>query len=201
MQNWVADILQQLGYVGLALLMLAENLFPPIPSELIMPLAGYLAAREQMLLWGVIAAGTLGSVAGSLPLYAAGRRLGKQRAIRWADDHGRWLTVCGRHVERAIAWLDRHGAWAVFLARLVPGLRSLIAVPAGIARMNLALFLALTTLGSAIWCSALAAAGLWLGRRFDQVDDVVGLASNVVLGGVVLLYAWRVARGKGRRRE
>jgi membrane protein DedA with SNARE-associated domain len=200
MDNWVADILQQLGYVGLALLMLIENVFPPIPSELIMPLAGYLAAKKELLFAGVVIAGTAGSVLGALPLYYGGRRLGAKRAIDFADRHGRWLTLSGKHVERATQWLDRHGTWAIFFGRLIPGIRSLISIPAGIARMNFALFLLLTTLGSAIWSTLLAGAGYWLGSRFERVDDIVGVVSNSILVIVVLAYLWRVANGKARKR-
>lgn len=200
MDNWVAAVLQKLGEAGLALLMLLENLFPPIPSELIMPLAGYLVARGDMTFAGVVLAGTAGSVTGALLLYAFGRRLGKQRVVAWADRHGRWLTICGDHIERATAWLERHGTWAIFFGRLVPGLRSLISIPAGIARMNLGVFLLLTTLGSAIWCSLLAGAGYLLGAGFDKVDEVLGIVSNALLIGIAALYLWRVARGKGRRR-
>jgi len=200
MDNWVAGVLQKLGEFGLALLMLLENVFPPIPSELIMPLAGYLVARDEMTFLGVVLAGTAGSVAGALVLYGFGRRLGKQRVVDWADRHGRWLTICGDHIERATAWLDRHGTWAIFFGRLVPGLRSLISIPAGIARMNLGAFLLLTTLGSALWCTLLAGAGYLLGSNFEKVDSVLGTVSNAILIGVVALYLWRVARGKGRRR-
>jgi membrane protein DedA with SNARE-associated domain len=200
MDNWVADILQQLGYVGLALLMFLENVFPPIPSELIMPLAGYLVATGKFTLVGVILAGTAGSVAGALPLYYAGRKLGAQRAAEFADRHGRWLTLSGKHIRKTTAWLERHGTAAVFFGRLVPGVRSLISIPAGIARMNLAVFLLLTTLGSAIWTTLLAGAGYWLGSRFEQVDAVVGYVSNAILVAVVLVYVWRVARGKAAKR-
>ncbi len=201
MDNWVAGILQQLGYLGLAFLMFLENVFPPIPSELIMPLAGYLVARGEMTFVGVVVAGTLGSVAGALPLYWFGRKLGRQRVIDFADRHGRWLTISGRHIVRATDWLDRHGTWAVFFARLVPGVRSLISIPAGIARQNFALFLTLTTLGSALWSGLLAAAGYWLGSSFEKVETFVGPVSNAILIAVVVLYLWRVATGRGQRKE
>jgi membrane protein DedA with SNARE-associated domain len=174
--------------------------FPPIPSELIMPLAGYLVATGKLTLVGVIIAGTAGSVAGALPLYYAGRRLGAQRAAEFADRHGRWLTLSGKHVRGATRWLERYGTAAVFFGRLIPGVRSLISIPAGIARMNLALFLLLTTLGSAIWSSLLAGAGYWLRSRFEQVDSVVGYVSNSILLLVLLAYVWRVARGKAAKR-
>jgi membrane protein DedA with SNARE-associated domain len=199
MDNWVADVLQQLGYLGLLLLMFLENVFPPIPSELIMPLAGYLVAKGELSFLGVVLAGTAGSVLGAVPLYWLGYRLGRTRMIHWADRHGRWLTIRGAHIERAIAWLDRHGRWAIFLGRLVPGLRSLISIPAGIARLSFAPFLALTALGSLLWSTLLATAGYLLGAGFDEVEHVLSPVSNAVLIGVLLLYAWRVASGRGRQ--
>jgi membrane protein DedA with SNARE-associated domain len=200
MDNWVEDILQQLGYLGLAFLMFLENVFPPIPSELIMPLAGFLVAKGELNYAGVVLAGTVGSVIGALPLYWLGRKLGKQRVIDWADRHGRWLTISGKHIERATAWLDRHGTKAIFFGRLIPGVRSLISVPAGIARMNFGVFLALTTLGSALWSALLAGAGYLLGSSFEKVESVVGPVSNAILVGVAMLYLWRVATGRGRKR-
>ena len=199
MDNWVAEILQQLGYLGLVYLMFVENIFPPIPSELIMPLAGYLVAKGELTYAGVVLAGTAGSVAGALPLYALGRRLGRQRVIDWADRHGRWLTISGHHIEKATAWLDRHGTWAIFFGRLVPGVRSLISIPAGIARLNFPLFLLLTTLGSALWSALLAGAGYLLGSSFDKVEDVLSPVSNAILVGVALVYLWRVVTGRGLR--
>ena len=199
MDNWVTDILQQLGYLGLAFLMFVENVFPPIPSELIMPLAGFMVAKGELSFVGVVIAGTAGSVVGALPLYYFGRKLGKQRMIEWADAHGRWLTISGRHIERVTAWLDGHGTWAIFFGRLVPGVRSLISIPAGIARMNFGLFLLLTTLGSALWSALLAGAGFLLGSNFEAVEKFVGPVSNAILIGIALLYVWRVARGKGKR--
>ena len=201
MDNWVTDILTQLGYLGLAFLMFLENVFPPIPSELIMPLAGFLVAKGDLTFAGVVLAGTAGSVAGALPLYWMGRKLGKQRVVDWADAHGRWLTISGKHIERATAWLDRHGTWAIFFGRLIPGVRSLISIPAGIARMNLGVFLLLTTLGSALWSALLAGAGYLLGSSFEKVETVVGPVSNGILVAVLLVYLYRVATGRGRKRS
>ena len=201
MDTWVTDILAQAGYLGLAFLMFLENVFPPIPSELIMPLAGFLVAKGELTFAGVVLAGTAGSVAGALPLYWMGRKLGKRRVIEWADRHGRWLTISGKHIERATAWLDRHGTWAILFARLIPGVRSLISIPAGIARMNLGVFLVLTTIGSALWSALLAGAGYLLGSSFEKVEGVVGPVSNAIIAGVALLYLYRVATGRGRKRS
>jgi membrane protein DedA with SNARE-associated domain len=123
--------METLGYAGVAFLMFLENVFPPIPSELIMPLAGFSAARGEMTLWGVIVAGSVGSVLGQYPLYYLGRAVGPERLHRWADRHGKWLTVSGKDIEKAREWLNRRGPIAVLLCRLVPGVRSLISIPRG----------------------------------------------------------------------
>lgn len=198
MLEWITGLLGSLGYAGVTFLMFLENVFPPIPSELIMPLAGFTAAQGKLSLVGVIVAGTLGSVLGALPLYYLGRRLGADRLRALADRHGRWLTLDGDDIDRAIAWLDRHGRAAVFFGRLVPGVRSLISVPAGIDRMGLAPFLLFTTLGSGIWTGVLAWLGHLLGGRYQEVERYLNPVSYVVLGIVLAGYLWRVARHRGR---
>lgn len=199
MGKWVMDLVQSGGYLGIVFLMFIENVFPPIPSELIMPLAGFLASSDKLSLFGVIVAGTIGSVLGSLPLYYLGRKLGEKRLKQFADRHGRWLTLCGRDIERAKRWFDRHGGITVLFCRLVPGLRSLIAFPAGIARMNLPLFLFYTTIGSALWTALLAYLGYFLGRNFREVERYLDPVTWVVIGIVVAGYFYRVIRHEGSR--
>jgi membrane protein DedA with SNARE-associated domain len=189
------------GYPALLFLMFLENVFPPIPSELIMPLAGYMVTRGQLSFLGVLLAGTAGSVLGALPLYYAGRKLGEERLKKLADRHGRWVTVSRDEIEKAKGWFDRHGGAAVLLCRLVPGVRSLISIPAGIARMNLAAFLAYTTAGSAVWTALLAYLGYFLGGRFKKVEEYLDPISYVVLGGLVVMYGLRVIRHKGERKD
>ena len=194
MHDWVTGFLTQTGYLGVTLLMFAENLFPPIPSELIMPLAGFHAADGTLQLPLVIAAGTLGSVLGALPWYAAGRWLGQWRLERWAAEHGRWLTLKPDDVKRTQAMFGRHCGKAVLIGRLVPAVRTLISVPAGVARMPLPRFLLFTTLGSLVWVGALAVAGHALGREYEAVARYVGPVSNAILGLLVALYVYRVIR-------
>jgi membrane protein DedA with SNARE-associated domain len=202
MVNWVMKMMYSAGAPAIALLMFIENVFPPIPSELIMPLAGYMVAQGKLSLLGIIVAGTIGSVLGALPLYYLGRKVGEKRLKELADRHGRWVTVSGCEIDKAKHWFDRHGGAAVFFCRLVPGVRSLISIPAGIAKMNLAAFLAYTTIGSAIWTGLLAWLGYILGSRFRQVEEYLDPASYVVLGGLVVAYVWRVVRhGKGNQRQ
>jgi membrane protein DedA with SNARE-associated domain len=197
MHAWIIGIIHNRGYAGLVWLAILETAFPPIPSELIMPLGGYLASRGSLTLAGVIAAGTLGSVIGALLLYGASRWFGEQRLKSFADRHGRWLTLTPRDVERASAWFGRYGTWAVFACRVMPGLRSLISIPAGLQRMNLLKFTLATALGSLLWTGLLAYAGFILGANFAQIGDYIGPVSDAVIAGIVVVYVWRVVRHKG----
>lgn len=201
MASWVIRMIHSAGTPAIALLMFIENVFPPIPSELIMPLAGYMVTRGQLSMIAVIAAGTIGSVLGALPLYYLGRKVGAKRMKELAERHGRWVTVSPDEIERAKGWFDRHGGMAVLLCRLVPGVRSLISIPAGIDKMNLAAFLAYTTVGSAIWTALLAWLGHALGSNFEKVGEYLDPVSWVVLGGLLAMYVWRVVRHKGEDRR
>jgi len=197
MGQWIIDFVSRTGALAVFLLTLLETVFPPIPSELIMPLAGYLASRGDMTLTGAIVGGTLGSVLGALALYWLGLRYGQRRLLEFADRHGRWLTLSRDDLVRASEWFSRHGSWAVFVCRLIPGLRSLISIPAGIQRMPLLVFVLVTALGSAIWTALLVYMGYVLGRNFEQVGEYVGVISEVVIGLIVVMYLWRVVRRKG----
>jgi membrane protein DedA with SNARE-associated domain len=174
--------------------MFLENVFPPIPSELIVPLAGYMTRQEKLTLWGIILAGTLGSLLGALLLYYVGRKLGYERTRELARRRGRWLTISECDVERAKQWFDRHGASAVFLCRLVPGIRSLISVPAGIGSMPMHTFVVFTTAGSAVWTAVLAGLGYLLARNFKKVDQYLDPVSWVIVGAVAIVYIVRVVR-------
>ncbi len=193
------DLIYATGYFGIGLLMFIENVFPPIPSEIIMALAGYMVTQGKLSFVGVVVAGTVGSVLGALPFYYLGRVISEDRLKRLADKHGRWLTVSREDIERATSWFDRHGGLAVFFCRLVPGIRSLISIPAGIDRMNLVAFLAYTTIGAAIWTALLAYLGYLLGSNFREVGDYLDPVSWVVFGIIAVLYVVRVVRFKRRR--
>ncbi len=186
------------GYFGIVFLMFVENVFPPIPSEFIMPLAGFMAGEDKFSLIGVIIAGTLGSVLGALPLYYLGAKLGEEKLKKFAARHGRWLTLTPEDIDRADDWFDRHGAKAVLFCRLVPGIRSFVSIPAGFNRMNLASFLFFTFLGSAVWTSFLAYAGYFLGTNFRQIGEYLDVATYIVFGLVIALYLWRVFNYKKR---
>jgi len=174
--------------------MFLENVFPPIPSEVIMPLAGFGAADGQYSLVFVIAAGLAGTMLGALFWYSLARKVGDARLRRWADRHGRWITLSGDDIAALEKWFCRHGTWAVPLAHLVPGLRTLISIPAGIFAMPLPRFLALTALGAGVWTGALAAAGYILGERFAGVEKYMGPVSTAIMAALLALYVWRVIR-------
>ncbi|MGE0743839.1 MAG: DedA family protein [Rhodospirillales bacterium] len=193
MLDRIAAFVGESGYAGIALLMLAENLFPPIPSELIMPMAGYAAARGELNLYLAIAAGTAGSLLGAAFWYGVGWWVGSARLKRWAARHGRLLTVTPEEIDRACAWFDRHGGAAVLVGRVVPGVRTFISVPAGIAAMPAARFAAWTALGTAAWTSALAIAGYVLGEQYGTAARWVDRAAVAVAGLCVAGYAYRVA--------
>ncbi|MEX2628847.1 MAG: DedA family protein [Tistlia sp.] len=193
MFDWLTGIVQGGGYLGIALLMFAENLFPPIPSELIMPLAGFNAARGQSELVWVILAGSLGSLAGALFWYGIGRWIGCPRLKRWSARHGRLLTLEPEEVERSYEWFRRHGGLAVFLCRLLPGLRTLISVPAGMARMPLLPFLLYSTAGTVLWTAFLTLAGYWLESGYHVVADYLDPVSTAVVVLLLLGYLYRVA--------
>lgn len=190
--DWIVSTLGQWGYTGIALLMFLENLFPPIPSELIMPLAGFTAARGDLSLVLVIVAGVVGSVVGALPWYYAGKLLGEVRMAALAARYGRLMTVSPGDVHNAVQWFDRHGWVAVLFGRLLPAIRTLISVPAGIARMKMLPFLIYTTVGSAFWTAFLAVSGYLLESKYELVQDYIDPISKIVVAAVVLAYLYRL---------
>jgi membrane protein DedA with SNARE-associated domain len=198
--DWITGF-ENIGTLGIALLMFAENVFPPIPSELIMPLAGFSAAQGERNLLMVIIAGSIGSLLGALLWYYIGKKIGAERLERWAAKHGRWLTLSPKEVEQSCAWFNRHGGKAVFIGRLIPAVRTLISVPAGIAGMPLGSFLVYSTAGTIIWTALLATAGYLLESQYDKVAHWMNPISNVVIGLIILGYLYRVVRFRRRHDE
>jgi membrane protein DedA with SNARE-associated domain len=192
MADWIIGTIESTGYFGIAFLMFLENVFPPIPSEFIMPLAGFMTSKEEQTLPGVVLAGTIGSVLGALALYYAGYFIGEGRLNRLIDKYGRWLTISLEDLERAKGWFAKHGRLAVLVCRLIPGIRSLISIPAGIARMPLVSFLFYTAIGSAFWTAMLAYGGYVLGDKFQQVEKYLNPVSYVVLLAIALIYVKRL---------
>lgn len=192
MFDWITGVIEGSGYLGITLLMLLEHVFPPIPSELIMPLAGYVASQEDLALSGVILAGTLGSVAGTTLWYWAGTRLGAQRVRNFVCRRGRWVALTASDIDRTAQWFERHGESAVLIGRIIPTVRSLISLPAGIACMPFRRYLVFTLIGSTLWTALLAIAGYMLGGRYDQVGDWVNPVSTVVFIAIAVAYVYRV---------
>jgi membrane protein DedA with SNARE-associated domain len=180
------------GYLMVAAMMFLENVFPPIPSELVMPLAGYAAQQGDMNIWLVVLFGTLGSLGGALFWYYVGLWLGCDRLKRFAQRHGRLLTLTPDEIDQADAWFDSHGASAVFFGRLIPTVRTLISVPAGISDMTLRRFLVYTAAGTVLWTGILAFSGWFLGSQYEVVGAYLGPVSNVVAAVIILTYIYRV---------
>jgi membrane protein DedA with SNARE-associated domain len=194
MADWITSFIAGGGYWAIMLLMALENVFPPIPSELIMPFAGAAAGRGDLDFALVVAAGTIGSLAGTLPWYWVGYRLGSRRLKRWTDRHGRWITISTGDVERAEHWFKRNGHWAVAGGRLVPALRTVISAPAGVTGMRFVDFLLWSAAGTVVWSAALAAIGLVLDSRHDQVAQWLNPVTTAILVTVLLTWIWRVVR-------
>jgi len=192
MTDWIIGIITDLGYVGIFLVMLAESIFPPIPSELIIPFAGFAAANGDLNLFGVLATATFGAVVGMLPWYFAGRMFGLPR-IKWLADHyGRLLTMNAEEINVAVGFFRRFGPVIVLFGRLMPIIRTLISIPAGLAAMPLALFLLASTTGALIWNTFLTLAGYILHEHYEMIEVVLDPLSYLVLAAVVGIYLFRV---------
>ena len=161
--EWVTSVIEALGYPGLTVLVALENVFPPIPSEVILPLAGFLTGQNRFSFPLVLIATTLGSLLGALVLYGIGMAVGQRRVRLLVERYGHWALLSPDDLTRAEQWFDRHGSVAVLTGRLVPVVRSLVSIPAGYRRMPLGQFLLLTGAGSALWNGALVALGWALG--------------------------------------
>lgn len=190
----LAELISKGGYPGIVLLTFLETIFPPLPSELFMPLAGFVASRGTLSLPGVIAAGTLGSLAGAWFWYAVGRAIGLDRARELAARHGRWLTLHPRDIDRGNAWFERYGGAVVLFGRMMPAIRSVVSVPAGIAHMPMARFLALSAVGTVIWTSLLMTAGYKLGADYGRVAIWAEPFSNLVIAFLIGIYVVRLIR-------
>lgn len=183
------DLMESIGGVGAGLLVAAENLFPPIPSEAILPIAGFAAAQGVITLWGAILWTTAGSVIGALALFWLGRAIGREKLVRILD---RMPLMKVEDLERTERWFARHGDKAVFLGRMVPVFRSLISVPAGFTGMAVWKFTVLTTLGSLLWNTAFVLAGYVLGANWPVIEPYVGVAEKIVIGLVVVALVYFV---------
>ena len=199
MQDWVIRLIDWGGYAGVFLLSLVETIILPLPSELILPIAGMRAANGPLDLGGVIFASTAGSMTGNVIWYWAARSIGLARLRRFVDLYGRWLAIDWRDIERVGQLFHRFGPAIVFSGRLVPGVRTFVSIPAGLVRMKWLAFAFWSTIGTFLFAAALAGAGYFAGSRLSWVEALAGPVSSAVVGGIVFLYVWRQLSW-GRRR-
>ena len=213
--NWVQDVINQFGYLGVALLVVIENVFPPIPSEIVLPFAGFVAqqgasavnatagaAQSDTTVVGMMIAATVGSVVGALILYFVSAAIGPERLRGFVERFGKWFGVKSSDLVRAEEWFDRRSVAAVLVGRCVPLIRSIVSIPAGFRRMKLTSFVVLTAIGSAVWNIALIGAGAVLGDQWERVGEYVGVFQWLVIAVVLLLLVrFVVSRLKNRRRK
>lgn len=204
MTEWIIGFIESGGYVAIAALMMLENVFPPIPSELVLPFAGYVAATGKLNPIGVLVAAVIGALLGALPWYWAGRKLGHGGLKAFASRHGRLLTMSPDDVDRAQEWFRRHGPASVAFGRLVPAVRSVISMPAGVARLPVWKFLLWSLIGTTVWSALLLSAGWILKGSYEQAQQTIEWVTRAVVAAMVLWYLWRVAtfgRRHGKRGE
>jgi membrane protein DedA with SNARE-associated domain len=201
MAEWVIGVIGELGYFGVALLMLAENLFPPLPSELIMPFAGFLAAKGELNPVLVVAAGAFGSLLGALPWYVVGRKVGADRLRRLAEQHGRWIALTPEEIDRGQHLFETKGPLVLVFGRLVPALRTVVALPAGLARMRPLPFVLWSLLGSVIWTSILTGAGYLLESQYGRIEKWLNPFSTAIFAIIAIWYVVRVIRHPSSSRK
>lgn len=186
MEDWIISVMSEYGYVGIFLLIMLENVFPPIPSEVILTVGGFMTTTTTMTIPGVILASTAGSVVGAVILYGVGLLLDVERLEKIIDKYGSWLRVKKADIHKADAWFDRFGVWTVFFGRLIPLVRSLISIPAGMSNMKFWLFISFTTLGTLLWNTVLVFVGEAVGDNREQIMHQLALYSNVVYSLIAL---------------
>jgi membrane protein DedA with SNARE-associated domain len=187
--TWVQDVIESLGYLGVAILVIVENLFPPIPSEIVLPFAGFVAQRGDASVVVMILAATIGSVVGALILYYISSAIGPDRLRHFVVRFGKWFGVKESDLTRAEEWFDRRSTTAVLVGRCVPLIRSIVSIPAGFRRMKIVPFALYTFIGSAVWNIVLIGAGAILGDNWDAVGEYVGVFQYVVIAviGIALI--------------
>ena len=192
MSDWIIRLIEQSGYLGVGFLMFLETVFPPIPSEVIMSVAGVAAGQGKLGFWPVVASGTAGAMLGNILWYLAARALGIQRLEPIIHRWGRWITMSWSEVQRAQRWFDDHGTGFVLLGRLLPTVRSLVSIPAGLLKMRFRRFVIASTIGTTAWTALLAGAGYKLGENDTDVGKVLGPAANAILVFLIVGYVYRV---------
>ncbi|KYD22902.1 MAG: DedA family protein [Caldibacillus debilis] len=200
MENWITQVMEQYGYLGVFLLICLENLFPPIPSEVILTFGGFMTAVSQLSFFGVLISATLGSLAGAVLLYGIGLLLEVNRLENFVDRYEKILRISKTDLRRAGRWFEKYGYWTVFFCRMVPVLRSVISIPAGMTKMHFGLFLLFTTAGTLIWNALLVGLGAKLGENWERIVHYMDIYSNFVYAVIIiaavlfLIYLFRRKR-------
>ncbi|PZO54403.1 MAG: alkaline phosphatase [Phormidesmis priestleyi] len=194
MLDWITQAVTSFGYAGIAFMMFLENLIPPIPSELVMPLAGFAASQGQMDLWIAIAAGSIGSVLGALLWYYIGLILGLERLQALLDRYGRWVGLSAKDLDNAQRWFIKRGPWTVGLCRMVPGIRTYVSIPAGITRMPVGSFLLYSTVGTILWTAFLTLSGYFLGSEYERLGQWIAPVATAAIAIVTLSALIWIAR-------
>ena len=200
MKEWIFSFMEEFGYIGIALIIALENLFPPIPSEIVLPFGGYLTTKTGLTVVGVVVASTIGSLVGAVILYWIGRLVNADKLEKFVDRWGHILRVSRKDVRSAEGWFIRYGGWTVFFCRLIPVVRSLISIPAGMSKMNFMTFILFSAAGTALWNTILVSIGAILGASWEDVLEYVDVYKNVfyvifAVGGVAALI-WFFNRKK-----
>ncbi len=189
MENFIIEIMNNYGYIGIGLLILVENLFPPIPSEVILTFGGFMTIDSNMTILGVIIASTIGSLLGAIALYYIGKILNKDRLIKIVTSkYGKLLRIKPKDIESADKWFDEKGNKTVFFCRFIPVVRSLISIPAGMSEMPIIKFILYTVVGSAIWNTALVCVGAFAGDKRDYILGLIDNASNIILILIIVVF-------------
>jgi membrane protein DedA with SNARE-associated domain len=200
MENWIIEFMEKFGYFGVFLMIALENIFPPIPSEVVLTFGGFMTTKSELSVFGVVVAATLGAVVGAVILYLIGFLLNVNQLEKIIDRWGHILKIKKEDIHKADRWFERYGVWTVFFCRMVPIVRSLISVPAGMAHMNMVIFLVFTTIGTLIWNTILVMLGAAFGEAWTTVLDYMSVYSNVfyVIFAVlfILVIAWYVKKRK-----
>ena len=199
--QWITSIMEQLGYFGIALLMFLDNIFPPIPSEIIMPSAGYTASQGQLLLVGVVIAGCIGSLIAAALLYWVGYTFNHERIFRFVDRYGKFLFLKSVDVKKSLDWFEQYGHRIVFFGRMIPAVRSLISIPAGMSHMPFWNFMFYSSLGTIIWTTFLASVGFYFGENQILMQQIFSQASYIILSLLAIFLLWLAYRRYRHKRK
>lgn len=204
MENWITNMMEQFGYWGILLLIALENVFPPIPSEVILTFGGFMTTYTNLTVVGVIAVATIGSIFGALILYGVGYLVNVDRLEQWVGKYGKYLRLKKEDIRRADAWFDRYGYWTVLFCRMIPLIRSLISIPAGMSKMKFGLFMLFTTIGTLIWNTILVSVGAAVGGNWEKIVEFMDVYSHIayaliaVIGIAAVIWFLRIWRKRER---